>query len=160
MSEIKNRKWILEQLLTKQKKKQVVEYGVLFDQCIDALGAGTYIISEEKSEEIYDCLQRLYPFSPYSRVDWGKVSSKKMMENVNVIVPCITEVYGQVEDFIFILWSYGNFPVLKTSLQKTINAIDDVLAVSSDTFILSPSKFVIEFHHEGEITVGFENQTL
>lgn len=70
-------------------------------------------------------------------------------------------MYGQFEDYVYILWSYGNYPVLQSQLRKALNVIDDVLAVSADTFIFSPSRFVIKFHHEVEITVGiFENQTL
>lgn len=57
MSGNKDRKWRLEQLINKQKLKQTIDYGALFDECVDALGAGTVILSEGKSEEIYDWLQ-------------------------------------------------------------------------------------------------------
>ncbi|MDQ0920475.1 hypothetical protein [Paenibacillus sp. V4I5] len=48
MTEDKTRNWRLEQLLYKQKMKQVVEYGALFDECVEALGAGTVLLSVTK----------------------------------------------------------------------------------------------------------------
>lgn len=156
----KERKWRLERLLIKQKLKQPTQYGALFNECVDALGEGTVILSEEKSEETYDFLQKSYPFSPWSRINWEIVNSKIVIEHVNEIIPLLTKMLEEFDDYVFILWSYGNYPVLQSQLEKAIDSIDDVLAVSSDTFIFSPSRFVIEFHHEGEITVGFENQNL
>lgn len=43
MGEFKRRRWRLEQLLNKQKKKSEIlnGFGVLFDECIEALGTGT-----------------------------------------------------------------------------------------------------------------------
>ncbi|WP_425497273.1 hypothetical protein [Paenibacillus phyllosphaerae] len=44
--------------------------------------------------------------------------------------------------------------IVQTQLHKVVDSLEDVLAVSSDTFVLSSSKFVIEFHHEGKTTIG------
>ncbi|KRF13556.1 hypothetical protein [Paenibacillus sp. Soil787] len=146
----------MQQLLRKQKLKQKIEYGVLFDECINALGKEVSILSKNEGEETYDCLQKSYPFSRWSRIDWENVSSKMAAGNANEIENCLSkELREIIEENVFILWSYGDFPVLKTRLHKAIDALDDLLAVSSDIFILSPSRFVIEFYHEGEITIGF-----
>lgn len=150
-----DRKWKLEQLLYKQKLKQNKEYGVLFEECINALGEGTAILSVEKGEEAYNCLQKSYPFTPWSRIDWENVSSKKIVGNIVELKTVLFEKYQQVnEEDVFILWSYGDFPVLQTQLLKALDALEDVMAVSPDVFILSLSKYVIELHHEGEITIG------
>ncbi|WP_452459091.1 CDI toxin immunity protein [Paenibacillus allorhizosphaerae] len=44
--------------------------------------------------------------------------------------------------------------VLQVELHKMIHSIDDVLAVGFDTYNFRPSKFVFEFYHEGEVTIG------
>lgn len=54
MEESWDRKWRLEQLLYKQKLKQIIDYGILFDECVGALGEGLTILSKEKSKETYD----------------------------------------------------------------------------------------------------------
>ncbi|UKS29625.1 hypothetical protein LOZ80_12090 [Paenibacillus sp. HWE-109] len=154
-----DRKWRLEQLLNKQKLKHKEEFGVLFEECVNALGEGTNIYSKEKSDEIYDYLGENYPFSPWSRIDWENVNYKMVVGNVNEIETILIKKYGElIEENVFILWSYGDFPVLQAQLHKAISAIDDLLAVSSDVYFLSPSKYVIELYHDGEITIGFKRR--
>lgn len=162
MDEVKGRKWRLEQLLNKQKKKNVVGFGVMFDECIEALGTGTVILSEDKSKEIYHCLQKSYPINTWARIDWEQIRAKMKIESIVEILPRINQVLGDVGEEVFILWSTGKQPVLKSQLCTVLKAIDDVSlsAVGADTFVFSPSRFVIEFHHEGEIVIGFEDQTL
>ncbi|BEV38185.1 hypothetical protein BSB_12580 [Bacillus stercoris] len=41
-------------------------------------------------------------------------------------------------------------PLILTQL----NVIDDVTAVGSDTFMFSESGYVIEFFHDGDVTIG------
>lgn len=154
MGENRDRKWRLQQLLHKQKMKRKTDFGELFNECVEALGEGCCILSEGKTEEIYNHLQASYPFSPWSRIDWEKVKSRFVVDHLRELETMLSKEHLPIEDEVFILWSYGNFPVLQTQLHKAIKAIDDVLAVSSDTFIFSPSRFVIEFFHEGEITLG------
>ena len=50
--------------------------------------------------------------------------------------------------------SYGNYPDIKTRFEKVTHAFDDLTAVSSDTYLYIPMKYVIEIYHEGEITIG------
>lgn len=74
MDEGNVRKVRLEQLLYQQKRKEVVQYGVLFDECVIALGEGTIILSDAKIEEIYDYLQASYPITSWARIDWEQVN--------------------------------------------------------------------------------------
>ncbi len=59
------------------------------------------------------------------------------------------------QDNIEMYWSNGNFPVLKTEFDNILRALHDLTAVSSDTFLYVPHKYVIEIYHEGEITLGY-----
>jgi hypothetical protein len=149
-----SRKWRLEQLLQKQKSKQKVSYGVLFDECIEALGEGTIILSEESSETMRDELVNTYTFNPWGRIDWGIIHKKSEIKIATDVVSTLKSLNVDIGTPIYIIWA-GNHPVLQTELQTLINALDDVLAVDFDTFIYCPSLYVIEFFHEGEITVGY-----
>ncbi|WP_079421287.1 hypothetical protein [Paenibacillus ferrarius] len=131
----------------------------MFDECIEALGAEMAILSEEKSKEIFQNLQKSYPFNSWSRIDWEQIRANIKIVNTIDVVPQIKQLLGDVDE-VFILWSTGSQLVLKSQLCKVLSAIDDVLAVGADTFIYSPSRFIIEFHHEGEIIIGFENDSV
>ncbi|OPH46997.1 hypothetical protein BC351_13670 [Paenibacillus ferrarius] len=117
------------------------------------------ILSEEKSKEIFQNLQKSYPFNSWSRIDWEQIRANIKIVNTIDVVPQIKQLLGDVDE-VFILWSTGSQLVLKSQLCKVLSAIDDVLAVGADTFIYSPSRFIIEFHHEGEIIIGFENDSV
>lgn len=48
-----------------------------------------------------------------------------------------------------------DLPCVSCKLSRILNNIDDVLAVSFDTWLLSQNeREVIEFHHEGKIIYG------
>lgn len=45
--------------------------------------------------------------------------------------------------------------MIESDLYTVIEVIDDVTAVSFDTWLFSPNEgVVIEFHHDGEIIIG------
>ncbi len=47
---------------------------------------------------------------------------------------------------------------MKTNLQNALQVLDDVLAVAPDTFMYNIEEgYVIEFYHDGKITVGLNN---
>ena len=53
------------------------------------------------------------------------------------------------------MWDNANLPCLKSELKNIIKSIDDVTAVSFDTWVVSSDyNIIIEFYHEGEITLG------
>ncbi|MED1954222.1 hypothetical protein [Brevibacillus centrosporus] len=149
------RRWRLEQLLHKQRSKQKNEYSVLFKECLESLGENTIILSDGESTEVYNALQNQFPFSPWARIDWNQVSTKTTADDVAEIVWILNKMDHQVHDSVFVLWSGSGHPVLQVELPKVIDSIDDILAVDFDTYIFRPFKFVIEFYHEGEVTIGF-----
>ena len=52
-------------------------------------------------------------------------------------------------------WDDINMPILKCDWLSIFNNIDDVLAVSFDTWMISEDiKNIIEFYHEGTIIAG------
>ncbi|MEH7109920.1 CDI toxin immunity protein [Bacillus sp. JJ1764] len=144
-----DRKKKLQHLLERQKTKVKVEYGALFEECIEALGKGIKIYSLDKSKDLYQQFQNKVPFTSYTRIDWSKFQNYNPVQDLEEIVDKIDEYVVQI------YWSYGNFPVLETKLERILKAYDDVTVVSADTYLYVPNRFVIEIYHEGEITFGY-----
>ncbi len=42
----------------------------LFDECIEALGDNSIILSEQETQLIFDKLEEVYPFTQWGRIDW------------------------------------------------------------------------------------------
>lgn len=150
------RRWRLEQLLQQQKSKQKISYGQLFEECIEALGEDIIIMSGETSETIRNELTNVYPFTSWGRINWNNTACRHVLISAFDLLPTLKSLNADTELPIYIIWG-GTFPVLQTKLQKVLTALDDVLAVDFDTFIYCPSHYVIEFYHEGEITLGLRD---
>ena len=55
----------------------------------------------------------------------------------------------------FVIWSDAVLPILKCTWNKILENIDDVLAVSFDTWLVSEDfTELIEFYHDGEVVFG------
>lgn len=145
----------MEQLLRRQKSKQNILYGLLFDECIEALGEGVVILSEEASGRIRNELTTAYPFTPWGRIDWNNTINKHNLRLAIDLMPALKSMSMDTGVLVYVIWG-EDYPVLQTNLQKVLRALDDVLAVNFDTFVYCPSNYVIEFYHEGEITLGIE----
>ncbi|TWD87890.1 hypothetical protein FB550_13415 [Neobacillus bataviensis] len=150
-----NRKKRLEILLERQKRKQDKinsnNYGVLFNEYIEALGNEVTIFSNEKSNELYESFENQVPFTTFSRIDWNKIENHHLISDLSEVADLLKNEYVEV------YWSSENFPVTKTKFQKVINAFDDLIAISSVsvTYLYIPMKYVIEVYHEGDITIGY-----
>ncbi|MEN1935656.1 hypothetical protein AAIE21_08540 [Paenibacillus sp. 102] len=143
------RKKKLAFLLEKQKMGKAEDYGVLFNECVIALGSNVTIFSKEKSAQLYVEFQEKVPFTSYIRVDWDKIDNQKTILHLNDIATFLNQ------EEINIYWSYGEFPVLKVKVEKVIKAFWDVTAVSADTYLYVPDKCIVEIHHEGKMKIGF-----
>lgn len=116
----------------------------LFDECLEALGEQKEILSEELTATYYEMLSNSFPFTFWGRIKWEEVSCHQSIDYEEEI-----DEWLHVNHFkdrnIIILWGYGDQPALRTSLDNALNAIDDVAAVGSDTFLFSESGYVIKF---------------
>ncbi|WP_459209008.1 CDI toxin immunity protein [Bacillus mojavensis] len=71
-----------------------------------------------------------------------------------MMIYIIGKSQGIVDTTINLLWNPSDFPVVRTTLENAIEVLDNVLAVGSDTYMYSDHGFVIEFFHDGEVTIG------
>lgn len=146
---VNQRKKRLEYLLEQHKMRKQKDYGALFDECLIALGDNVTIFSKERSIELYSTFQDKVPFTQYARIDWSKMNNNKNINHVMEFAHILKQEY------VYIYWSYGTFPVLRVQIDKVIKVFHDVTAVSADTYLYVPNKYVIEIYHEGEMRIGF-----
>lgn len=121
----------------------------LYEECISKLGTKASILTEELTNKIIDSLQEVFPFTFYGRIDWEKVKRKETKFDTADRKLEAEEVY--------ILWDNAMYPALRSDFNSIIQNVQYVTRVSFDTWIYAPSKYVIEFYHEEEITIGYCN---
>lgn len=129
----------------------------LLDECIEALGDNTKVLSMPETENIFSNFENTFPITTWARIDWEKINAKINLISSNDIIPSLHNYFSQkdLERHSYILWNDASLPAIEAKLEQIIKVIDDVTAVSFDTWIFSPQLgYVIEFYHEGEITLG------
>jgi hypothetical protein len=127
----------------------------LLDECIEALGEDAEILTDSEKDKIFDTFESSFPFTEWGRIDWDKVSKKEIVNTVNDITAYLEKCYENFNTDVYVIWDEGTLPIIKSDLKKVLEVIDDVTAVSFDTWIFSPaSGYVIEIYHEGEVWVG------
>lgn len=128
----------------------------LFEECIQALGDKVEIMSSEKTQELFKHLVKNYPVTLWGRIDWDKIKEKYKIHLPQESLKILNKKYpDHLNNIVFLLWNYSDATCVKTELQRALDCIDDVTAVGSDTWIYCPTEYVIEFFHEGEVTLGF-----
>ena len=124
------RKEKLQNLLDTHKlKNQVKETSSLFNECIAELGEDTIIFSKEKSAEIYKAFENEFKITFYGRVEWS------LYEYEEIDLYRLRTTYANKDETYNILWSHGSDPVIQTSINKVLEHLDDVTAVSPDIWI-------------------------
>ncbi|WP_019123899.1 hypothetical protein, partial [Brevibacillus massiliensis] len=147
-----DRKWRIEQLKNKFVRKNQPDYSVLFQECLEALGEGTFVLSKEKGQDIYGAFQSAYPFTRWGRIDWDQIGCYHEFDTIEDTVSYICSCTEEARIAVFILWGYGHDPVLQTELPRIVPAFDDITAVGGNQWIFSATHgFVIELFHDGDI---------
>lgn len=142
------------ELLKQRNKKKLIslefECDVLFQECKNVLNKCT-ILSLNESKEIFSRFENIYPILSSGSIDWKNFKGKLVkISNVSEL-----STYINKSSKYYILWDKNNIPCILCDLYKILENIDDVLAVSFNTWLLSMDyKEVIEFYHLGNITIG------
>ncbi len=154
MNEEKRKRY---QLLKEENRLKVKEcnwkQNVLFKECIDSLNHYR-ILSLDETGALFQQLRFNFPMSQYGSIDWKKVNDVTVIKKISDIF----EIFDKSDEY-YILWEQQELPCVRCKLEKIIDNIDDVLAVSFDTWLLSKDKKeIIEFHHEGKVVYGKTNK--
>ena len=130
-------------------KKNLLKSDVLFQECMRSL-KNCRILSLEEQTEIFKKFEKKFPITISGSIDWKSFNG--IVERINV-----SSIYERLDlkNKYYILWDRQELPCLLSDLSSILKHIDDVLAVSFDTWIFSlDEKEVIEFYHEGDIIYG------
>lgn len=131
----------------------------IFDECIAALKkeGEVVILSEEESKEIEKEFEGTVPLdSRMGKVDFSQIVRKKEIVTDEDILEELYNNNVNVNEPVYVFWSDAGYPTIKTSIKNVINAIEDVISVSFDTWIFCPKeRYVVEYYHEGETYLGF-----
>ncbi|WP_273129383.1 CDI toxin immunity protein [Bacillus weihaiensis] len=126
----------------------------LFKECVEALGPNIIILTVEETTDYLEELCTYYPITSWGRIDWDKISNKKTIIEKDDLNDWFNENNISTLD-VTILWNYTESPGIKTNLHDALQVLDHVTAVASDTFMYNLEVgYVIEFYHDGEVTIG------
>jgi len=130
----------------------------LFEECLEALGSSIEIIKNDADQnKIIEKMLSKFPITFYGRINWKNIPKKCSILSPDKILSILKKRNALDNNQIYIIWSDSTVPIVKSSLENVLNNFDDVEAVSPDTWIYSPSAgWLIEFYHDGDITLGFE----
>jgi hypothetical protein len=134
---------------------RILENYPLFKECIDALG--TNLLSEKQSEELSALFMSIFPITKWGKIDWDKIDMKIDVGcDPAQIVPALQQLLKcPVDKTVYIEWSSGGLPVIKTDLDSIIRAFDDVTCVAFEKFIFNPKVgYIVEILPGDKITVG------
>ena len=128
----------------------------LLDECLDALGEKMEILSEGETLKIFKSFTSTIPITKWGVIDWSAVDIRFMVSGVEDIEYIFGTHKPKAGHTIYILWNDSVLPAIKVDMRRALRVIDDVTAVSFDTWLFNDTdKYVIEFNHEGLITIGF-----
>lgn len=127
--------------------KKLCEGDGLLHECIESTGG--IPLNYDEGNKIMDDIQQKIPFI-LGRVDFSKFKFKTTINTIDSILEYINNPID-----VYVMWDNAKLPCLKSELKDIIKFIDDVTAVSFDTWVVSTDyNVIIEFYHEGEITLG------
>lgn len=129
----------------------------LYEECIEALGAYVCRLSNSEAAHILADFERSFPFTKWGRIKWGKVIDKAEINTIDEIYAFLNEKLNRYNSIVYVIWDEKTLPIIQSDLNQIVSVINDVTAVSFDTWIYSPSAvFVIELFHDGEVNIGLK----
>lgn len=140
------------QLLKEKQQKNEKEFrwkdNMLFQECIAALGQCS-VLSIEETEKIANIMQKNFSFV-YESIDWNSFS-----DGVEIKQEELAYKFNENTTY-YIVWDNGDVPFVKAEFGRIMHAINDVLAVDFNTWLLSmDGKQIIEFRHEHEEGIAY-----
>lgn len=122
----------------------------LLKECMEVLKNHGFILNHEAEFLTYNKFKEILIFTPYG-IDWKEENKFKNIIHLQLI-PQLKE--NCTKDNYYIIWG-KDLPIINCNIISIINHINDITAVEADTWLISTDyKEIIEFNHEGSITLG------
>lgn len=124
------------------------ESNLLLQESLQALKEYN-ILPVSEMQGIIKNTEKNFSFNQYGRIDWAKVKKSAEIDRDRFL-----EIIDR-EKMYYIIWDEIQLPIVESAGENIIFAIEDLLAVSFDTWLVSfDFKEIIEFYHEGKIIRG------
>jgi len=128
----------------------------LYLECLIALGAKT--LKDEESDCLHELFKKMFPITKWGKIDWAKITKKiNIGYDPQNIIPALEELLENksFDRSVYIEWSTGGLPIIKTNLDDIIKNFDDVTCVAFEKFIFNPDLgYIIEILPSDEMTIG------
>ncbi|GCE22693.1 CDI toxin immunity protein [Dictyobacter kobayashii] len=126
------------------------------EACLRSIGQDARPLSKEQTATMVNQFMLRFPFTNWGRIDWSQIASQLDIENIAEIIPGLQRAQKNLQAPVYIIWDNATVPSVESRLPQILEHLDDVTAVSFDTWLFSPVVgYVIEFYHEGDIKIGF-----
>jgi hypothetical protein len=127
----------------------------LLEECTEALKGDFRIFSKSEGIKIEDDFFSL-PFTSWGRIDWDLIKNKLLITTKQQLTEALQKNKRSALAPIYIIWDEAKLPIIESKFKTIISHLNNVTAVSFDTWLYCPSEaWVIEFFHDGETTIGF-----
>jgi hypothetical protein len=95
----------------------------------------------------------------WGRIDWNVINNKKIISDMQDIFCELKLNKKDTQEPIYIIWGDANLPSVKCILADVLANIDMAVFLGGTAlWLYNPiQKWVVEFYHDGDITIGFEN---
>ncbi|MBO9128512.1 hypothetical protein [Bacillus sp. 165] len=136
-----------------EKEQQVSEMLELFPEK-DKVN----ILDESESDKIESNMTNSFPIACWGRIDWEKVSNKIILTKEDILnIPNILSNQSLDTSVpVYLIVGIYNYPLVKTSLFRILENIENIMEMGPDQWIYSPVlRYVIEFCHDEVITIGW-----
>lgn len=131
----------------------------LFEECIEVLGKDSLVFSDKDSRQIRNEFESFFPLTKWGRINWDQVPEQADVNIVDDIISFLNQNMNKYSKVVYVIWDEGTLPIIQSTLDKVFEVIDDVTAVSFDTWIMSASaEYVIEIFHDGEVKIGIKHR--
>ncbi|SFC39147.1 hypothetical protein SAMN05443252_103192 [Bacillus sp. OV322] len=115
-------------------------------------------LTKEDGDLIMNEFVQTFPIAEWGRIDWEKVKNKVKIKDWNTgSIKDVLRIQGfDLTQQAYLLYSSGDFPFVKTSVQRILSNFEELTWIGWDQFIYCPtSRYVIEYFHDGDITIGW-----
>lgn len=123
-----DRKTKLERLLERNRLRHKEENrSLLFEECLDALGSGAAVLGVTESQELERSFTEKFIITSYGRIEWDLYKGYEQMDR-----NAFASRYAHEQEVCHLVWSYGSEPVIEAHMNRIVERLDDVTAVSLD----------------------------
>jgi|GEM_PF-391480 len=128
----------------------------LFKECVEVLNA--QVLNYEEDANISKAFKSLFPITTWGKIDWAKINRKiEVGYDHALIISSLAELleHNDFDKGVYILWSDGGIPAIKTNLEEVMKHFYDVASVSFEAFIFNVViGYIIEIRSNDLVTVG------